>query len=73
MENSKKTAVNDDKTGEAFTSHQSAIDTALNEKTKNEHGSHKIDPKSNRGDKRKRMTDVSEKKTGGGSQSNPGE
>jgi len=60
--------------GAEFTKHQRAMDEAKNEKIKSEQGTDKIDPQqANRPDNRGRETDVSEKKSGGGKQSSPGD
>ena len=71
MQDNKEANNND--SGKAFESHQRAIDTALNEKIKNEKGSDKLDPQANRKENRSHKTDVSKKKTGGGKQSSPGD
>ena len=64
----------DDGTGTDFINHQRAMDEAKNEKIKSEQGTDKIDPQqANRPNNRGRETDVSEKKSGGGKQSSPGD
>ena len=61
-------------TGRDFVNHQQAVDKAKNEKLKNETGSTKLDPaQANRSERRNLKTDVSQKKTGGGKQSSPGD
>ena len=66
--------LNDHGTGADFINHQRAMDEAKNEKIKSEQGSEKIDPQqANRPDNRSRETDVSEKKSGAGKQSSPGD
>lgn len=56
-----------DGTGTDFINHQRAMDEALNEKIKSGQDTDKIDPaQANRPDNRRRETDVSEKKSGGG-------
>ncbi|RAV99976.1 hypothetical protein [Pseudochryseolinea flava] len=72
-ENTNTTNTKDDGTGTAFTTHQSAIDKALNEKIKTENEYRSTGPQSNANEQRNRSTDVSEKKTGGGKQSSPGD
>jgi hypothetical protein len=71
MDETKKS--NDDP-GSAFTDHQQALDNAKNEKLKEETGSNKLKPEdANNPARRGTKTDVSEKKTGGGKQSSPGD
>lgn len=58
--------------GESFTKHQKAVDEALNEKQKDEHGNTKLDPSKADNRDRDRSTDTPTKKTGGGKQKNKG-
>jgi hypothetical protein len=71
MNDNKETNNND--SGRAFESQQRAIDTAVNEKIKDEKGTDRLDPQANRKENRVHKTDVSRKKTGGGKQSSPGD
>jgi inhibitor of KinA sporulation pathway (predicted exonuclease) len=69
---------NDHKTteqsGSAFTGHHRALDAAKNEKLKEETRQDKLDPQNaNNPARRNHKTDVSQKKTGGGKQSSPGD
>jgi hypothetical protein len=62
-----------DESCKAFVDHQSAIDNALNERIRDEQNTEIIDPERDSGGKRDRKTELSQKKTGGGKQSNPGD
>jgi hypothetical protein len=63
-----------DQTAGAFVDHQRVLDDAKNERTKEETGTEKLDPENaNNPARRNHKTDVSEKKTGGGKQSSPGD
>lgn len=72
--NSKIMAQSNDKTGTDFVDHQKILDQAKNERIKNQQGTEKIDPEqANRPENRDHKTDLSQKKTGGGKQSSPGD
>ena len=63
-----------DKTGSDFVDHQKVLDKAKNERIKSEQDSDKLDPEqANRPERRGHKTDLSQKKTGGGKQSSPGD
>jgi hypothetical protein len=63
-----------DNTGSDFVDHQKVLDQAKNERIKKEQGSDKIDPEqANNPANRNHKTDLSQKKTGGGKQSSPGD
>jgi hypothetical protein len=65
---------NNEQSGSAFTGHQRALDEAKNEKLKEETGQNKLDPQNaNNPARRNHKTDVSQKKSGGGKQSSPGD
>jgi hypothetical protein len=63
-----------DHTGSDFVDHQKTLDKAKNERIKTETGEEKLDPEqANRPERRGHKTDLSQKKTGGGKQSSPGD
>ena len=63
-----------DESGSAFVDNQRVADQAKNERIKEETRSEKLDPEdANNPSRRGRKTSVSEKNTGGGKQSSPGD
>lgn len=59
--------------GQAFTEKQKATDHTINERIREEDGSEKLDPsKANDKKRRNRVSDTATKKTGAGTQKNPG-
>ncbi|MBT1704120.1 hypothetical protein [Chryseosolibacter indicus] len=73
MDNKNETTV-DKNSGTSFVNHQQAIDNAKNERIKSETDTDKLDPETaNNPARRNLKTDVSQKSTGGGKQSSPGD
>jgi hypothetical protein len=61
-------------TGSDFIDHQQVVDDAKNARAKTETGSQKLDPQNaNNPARRNHKTDLSQKKSGGGKQSSPGD